>query len=453
MDAQKNLVLEPGKPFRSLMVHSLLGSGAMGSAYLASHPVLQIPLVIKTFKTFVDRDIFREAYLAARVTSPYTISVLDAGYEEGCPFVVLSYVDGIDLQELQSRMSHARRTIPVDLVVRLIMNACQGFHAIHQAGVIHRDVKPANLFLRGNGTATVGDFGIAISANPSGPLVTVGSPPYMAPEQWLNTNLDRRLDIYSLGATAHLLMTGGHPFLGQDTNEMKTAHLRRTYIPPATRDPREAYLFTVIARMLSKEPEKRYQTAAAVADALEPISQPVAEYTCVSEDSFRVGNINLKLLVGDMTKMETDVIVNAANTHMTMDIGLAAALRAVGGETIAKEALAFAPTRMGDVLWTSAGQLKAKWVAHAVSALGGAICLQRCTLRVLLEAESRHLKSVAFPALGTGVGKVPMELAAQLMLEAIRTFSELKPMSVQSIAFVLRDESAYDCWLDNINAM
>jgi O-acetyl-ADP-ribose deacetylase (regulator of RNase III) len=427
----------------------------MGSAYLASHPVLQIPLVIKTFKTFVDRDIFREAYLAARVTSSYTISVLDAGYEDECPFVVLSYVDGIDLQELQSRMSHARRTIPVDLVVRLVMNACHGFHAIHQAGVVHRDVKPANLFLRGNGTATVGDFGIATPVNPSGPLVTVGSPPYMAPEQWLNTTLDRRLDIYSLGATAHLLMTGGHPFLGQDANEMKTAHLRRTYVPPATRDPREAYLYTVIARMLSKEPEKRYPTAAAVADALEPISQPVAEYVRVTEDSYRVGSINLKLLVGDMTKMETDVIVNAANTRMTMEIGLAAALRAVGGETLANEALSLAPARMGDVMWTGAGtgQLKAKFVAHAVSALGGAICLQRCTLRVLLEAETRQLKSVALPALGTGVGKVPMELAAQLMLEAIRTFSELKPMSVNSVTIVLREESGYDCWLDIINAM
>src|SRR6266850_849952 len=92
--------LKIGGRFRHLLVHSKLGEGAMGAAFLTSHPILQMPLVIKTFKATVDENIFREAHLAARVVSPNVVSVLDAGYESGVPFVVQRYIDGIDLSEL-----------------------------------------------------------------------------------------------------------------------------------------------------------------------------------------------------------------------------------------------------------------------------------------------------------------------------------------------------------------
>jgi O-acetyl-ADP-ribose deacetylase (regulator of RNase III) len=453
MDAEKNPTLSPGATFRGLTIHSLLGSGAMGSVYLASHPILQIPLIIKTFKQFVDQDIFREAYLAARVTSPFTVKVVDAGFEDGCPFVVQSYVDGIDLQELATRSSEAWRRIPVDMVVRLVLDACHGFHAIHQAGVIHRDVKPANLFLRGDGTATVGDFGIALPAQPTGPVMAVGTPPFMPPEQWQNDPLDRRVDIYALGATAHYLATGTYPFKADTVEDLRTAHMDTRYVPPPTFEPREAYLFSVITRMLLKQPEKRYPTAAAVADALATVVQPVSSYARLTECSFRIGGLHLRISVGDMTKVEADVIVNAANTGMTMKLGLAAALLKAGGESIETEALAQAPACMGDVVWTGAGTLRARFIAHAVAALGGAVCVQRCVLRVLLEAEKRRLRSVALPALGTGVGRVPVELAAQLMLEAIRTFADLKPAAVQNVDIVLHGQPAHDTWLNIINAM
>jgi serine/threonine-protein kinase len=275
----------------------------------------------------------------------------------------------------------------------------------------------------------------------------------MAPEQWLNAPFDRRLDLYALGATGHLLVTGGYPFPGQTMEELKAGHLFANYSPPASRDPRAAYLFSVISRMLMKDPTKRHPTAAAVADDLAIIAQPAPRFSRIGGGTFRVGAITLRLTLGDMLKMEADVIVNAANTQMTMKEGLAAALLEAGGGEIESEAVSHAPAAMGDVVWTGAGKLRAKAVAHAVAALGGAICLQRCTLRILLEAEARRMKSVAFPALGTGVGRVPMEMAAQLMLEAIRTFAELNPVSVQNVEIVLRDTPAFLCWFEIINAL
>src|SRR5205085_2060171 len=178
--------------FRGLLVHSILGEGAMGSAYLASHSVLQMPLVIKTFKQN-SGTIFKEAHLAARVTSPHVVGVLDAGYDAGIAFLIQRYVDGIDLGEVIKSLKECGLRLPVNTVCRIVIDAAKGLHAIHQAGVIHRDVKPANLFLTGSGATTVGDFGIALDAAAATKEHGVaGSPYFMAPEQWLQQELDRK---------------------------------------------------------------------------------------------------------------------------------------------------------------------------------------------------------------------------------------------------------------------
>lgn len=450
--------LQTGGQFRGLKVHSLLGEGAMGAAYLASHPVLQMPLVIKTFKEHVETNIFSEAHLAARVTSPNVVSVLDAGYESSTPFIIQRYIDGIDLAELIEYLGQAGWRLPVNVTCRILIDAAKGLHAIHQAGVIHRDVKPANLFLHGNGVATVGDFGIAFDpAKEKSDQLTAGTPRFMAPEQWEHRPLGRYTDIYALGATAYLLATQNFPFEDQTLLALRDAHLQRPFIPPPAKEPGEAYLFSVIERALRKLPEERFSNAGEFARVLRIVAEPLPQIICTGTDEGRVGKTHIELVVGNLAEQSGDVIVNAANKRLTMGEGVANALRLAGGPALEQEVLsqmlAHTPVPMGKVVWTGAGQLRAQWIAHAVAAIEGAICLQRATLRVLLEAEVRRARSVLFPALGTGVGEVPMDLAAKLMLEAIRTFAALEPRDVQTVRVVLYDEHGLARWRAVMNSM
>src|SRR5438874_10681428 len=162
--ATDSVDLVPGQLFRGLRIRSLLGAGAMGNAYLASHESLRTPVVIKLFRV-AGADPLAEAHLAARVVSSAVVPVLDAGVENGVPYVIQRYVDGIDLEELLGIHSAAERTIPVPTLVRIALDIFQGLAAIHTAGVVHRDIKPPNLFLAGSGEALVGDFGIAVDPN------------------------------------------------------------------------------------------------------------------------------------------------------------------------------------------------------------------------------------------------------------------------------------------------
>ncbi len=445
--------LTVGQVFHGLLVHSQLGEGAMGAAYLASHPVLKSPLIIKTFKSSPEANLFKEAHLAARVASPYVVSVLDAGIENGLPFTVLRYVDGIDLWELTTRVMSLGRLLPTSVVTRIVIDAAQGLHTIHQAGVVHRDVKPPNLFLSGDGTTILGDFGIAVDTSASHEQPNIaGTLMFMAPEQALSSNLDRRSDIYSLGATGHYLATGKFVVEAHNLVELAKAQ-SHPYTPPPTDDPGKAYFFSVISRMLRHQPEDRYQTAETTARMLKVIAEPMPRYTLATSSEAVVGKIRLVLQVGDIATQEAGVIVNAANTMMLMRVGVAGALHRAGGPEIEQEAQTHAPVPMGEVVWTKAGNLRAAWVAHAVAAIDGAICLQRCTLRALLGAEARLQSSIVFPALGSGVGEVPMDLVAKLMLEAIRTFASLQLPSVRLIKIVLRDQDALTRWQTILQAM
>lgn len=446
--------MKRGDTFQNLRVHSLLGKGGMGEAWLVSHPVLRTPLVVKRFSRLEDPEIFREAHLAARVRSPHAVEVTDAGWARGEAYVVQRYVDGIDLDELRKRMVRSGRPLPAGVVARVIADAARGLHAVHQTVVIHRDVKPANLFLDGAGRCSVGDFGIAVDVNRNsaehGP--TRGTPLFMAPEQWTQDQVDRRTDLYALGATAHLLATGTPPFTGQSYLDVANAHLERAYDRPLGDNPEAAYLFAVVERMLAKDKANRHANAEVVARLLEHVAAP-RPAVAAGGDGARVGPIRVQLEVGDLAMAEADVLVSAANADLTMEFNVAKALKARGGDAIEREARTHGPVAMGDVVWTGAGTLDATWVAHAVGALDGAVCLQRATLRTLLEAEARGARSVVFPALGTGIGDVPMAQGASLMLEAARTFAWLGPRSVRQVRFRLLTDAARAAWHDVMHGM
>ena len=437
--------LEPGQLFRGLKIRALLGAGAMGNAYLASHASLRVPVVVKLFRQR-GGDPLAEAHLAARVVSAQVVPVLDAGVESSVPYVVQRYVDGIDLEELLGIYLAGERPIPVRALIRFATNIFRGLSAIHVAGVIHRDIKPPNLFLAGSGDALVGDFGIAVDPTAVHHGEVAGTPMFIAPELWAGERPTARTDLYSAGATLHLLWQRSAPFVADTPMELARLHREQPYRVPACVDPRAAYFGAVLARLLAKDPEDRPESALATARLLEKIAEPAPELRGHEDGLSRVGDVIIAVEEADICDARTDVIVAAANERLAMERGVGKALRTRGGDELQAEAMAQGPVTMGQVVWTRSGRLACKQVAHAVAALDGAICIQRAVLRTLFEAERRGHRTITFPALGTGIGAVPYGLGARLMLEAIRTFAAFEPRHLRSVRIALAGAEAVTAW-------
>jgi len=167
----------------------------------------------------------------------------------------------------------------------------------------------------------------------------------------------------------------------------------------------------------------------------------------------KIAGITIDLLQGDITEMECDAIVNAANNRLWMGGGVAGAIKRKGGVEIEKEAVAKGPIQIGEAIWTSAGSLKAKFVIHA-AVMGDdrrtdETKIYKATKSSLLLADQLGLKSIAFPALGTGVGGFPYKESAKAMLRAIE---EVAPSlkNLQQITFVLWGEEAYNSFKEVI---
>ena len=445
-------VLLRGQLFRGVHIRNVLGAGAMGIAYLASHASLKMPVVIKLFKITMG-DPLAEAHLAARVVSSSVVPVLDAGIENGVPFVMQRYVDGIDLDELLRTHVAMGCSIPIPVLIRLGVDIFRGLSAIHTAGVVHRDIKPANLFLGGSGGALVGDFGIAVDPHRAHAAEVAGTPMFIAPEVWAGHAATPRSDLYSAAATLHLLWQQRAPFESNDLDELKAMHREKVYRPPDSADPVAAYFGAVLGRMMCKLAADRPESALGASRMLERISIPAPELRGHDDGIARVADVMIALEKRDICSAHTDVIVSAANEQLVMELGVAGALRRAGGDELQRDAMARGPVPMGQVVWTGPGRLGCKQVAHAVAALDGAICIQRAVLRTLFEAERLGHRSITFPALGTGVGGVPHGLGARLMLEAIRTFASFEPRSCRSIRIALPTPETVATWTQALLAL
>ncbi|MEI8310240.1 MAG: serine/threonine-protein kinase [Verrucomicrobiota bacterium] len=366
----------------------------------------------------------------ARVQGQHIVPVFDAGVVCGEGFLIQPYIDGIDLRELLERCHSADLVLPDGLVLDLFKQATLGVREIHAAGVIHRDVKPPNIFLRGDGSVVVGDFGI--SATNRRKVDGFGTPGFLAPEVRDGCTADFRSDLYALGSTLDCLL--------------------QTQLPP-TNGPIRQGLRAIATRLQAELPRDRYQNTKELLAALGQLTATNLKLKEIAASEVEIGSLRVRVWRGDLTNYRADAIVSAANVWMVMDQGVAKALKDRGGVDIESEAHAHGKVAMGAVIWTFAGQLQAQYVAHAVSALDGAICLQRCALRCLLGAERRKVTSIAFPALGTGVARVPMRLAARRILDAIRLFGEMRPNHVRKVDLVLADEKAQRIWIEALEDM
>jgi serine/threonine protein kinase len=258
-----------------------LGQGGMGVVYQARDTVLHRLVALKLLPESLGSDpaswgrILREAQAAARLNHPHVVALHDVGPPE-TPYLVLEYVPGGSAQD---RLD-ARGRFPWAEATRLAAQACRGLAAAHAAGLIHRDVKPANLLL-GDGGVKLADFGLAKVMNPDGSLNTpcsvLGTPQYMSPEQCRGDAVDPRTDLYSLGAAYYALLTGRPPF--DRSGPMLVLFAQCTEPLP---DPRAlapdvpAGCVAVLRRATAKERADRYPSAAAMLADLEEVLAPAA---------------------------------------------------------------------------------------------------------------------------------------------------------------------------------
>jgi serine/threonine-protein kinase len=223
-----------------------------------------------------------EAELAARIRHPHVCEILDLGEQEGVLYIVMEWVDGEPLSALQ-KASRARGGIPLQIATKITLNAALGLHAAHElkndtgelVGLVHRDVSPQNILVTYDGVVKIVDFGVAKATEAESSHTRAGQlkgkVPFMSPEQAVGKNVDRRTDVFALGIVLFQMVTGKHPFRGE--NDLATLH-RITDPEPclrasAVRPDVPLALDIAIAVALEKDVAKRYQTMAEFAKALE----------------------------------------------------------------------------------------------------------------------------------------------------------------------------------------
>ncbi len=257
---------------------SILGRGAMGVVYLGYDEAIDRQVAIKTIhRGLLDGEggqewlerFRREVRAAGRCLHPNIVTVFEYGEVEGSPYIAMEYVQGRELRDYLKE----RQPLPLANAVAIIVQVLNALSHAHAQGVVHRDIKPANIIVLADGQVKVTDFGIArldASSDLTQVGMMIGSPSYMAPEQFSDQHADRRADIYATGVVLFELLTGARPFSGRNASELmyqvlREPHQRLTRLNPAL--PTE--LDAVLDRALAKAPDQRFQEASEFIAALE----------------------------------------------------------------------------------------------------------------------------------------------------------------------------------------
>src|SRR5829696_695856 len=220
----------------------------------------------------------REARAVARLSHPNIVTVIDRGDEAGQEFIVFEYIDGQNLKTIVN----ADGAMPVQTAVALGHQIARALAFAHEQGLVHRDVKPQNVLLNGDGRAKVTDFGIARSMDVKHGMTqtgaVLGTSDYIAPEQAQGHRVDEHTDVYSLGVVLYELLTGEVPFPGENFVAVAMRHINEP--PPPIRDRRpdvSPRLEAAVHRAMAKDPHDRFQTMAELADELDACLAEVAD--------------------------------------------------------------------------------------------------------------------------------------------------------------------------------
>src|SRR4051812_7137667 len=265
-----NQALAPGTDLAGYRVESLLGEGATGAVYLA-RDVAGRAVALKVLDRAVAAEprfrerFLRESRIVADLDHPSIVPVLHAGADDGLLFIAMAWVDGVDLRTL------LRRDGPLDpeRAVAVVEDVAAGLDVAHGAGLVHRDVKPANILVADE-RASLCDFGLAkhtaSAESLTGEHMLVGTVAYIAPEQIEGAGVDARSDVYALGCVLYECLAGEPPFDRESELAVLYAHLNEPAPHPSARRPElPAALDGVVAAALAKSPDDRPQSAGELA--------------------------------------------------------------------------------------------------------------------------------------------------------------------------------------------
>jgi serine/threonine-protein kinase len=266
------------------LIQSELGRGAMGVVYKATDSVLERTVAIKTVNMALERDgadrfearFYQEARAAGGLNHPNIVTVYDVGKAGEVAYIAMEFIEGVELRTLIGE----GKPMSVGQAVSVAAQVAEGLSYAHEHGVVHRDIKPANIMVTPGSPVKITDFGIArmrVSGELTQTGIMLGSPKYMSPEQVIGKRADHRSDVFSLGVILYEMLTGTTPFNGDNVTALMYQIVN--FAPPAPSTINRGVpelLDYIVAKMLAKALEERYQGALDVARDLRECERQLA---------------------------------------------------------------------------------------------------------------------------------------------------------------------------------
>jgi tetratricopeptide (TPR) repeat protein len=261
-------------------VRRVIGRGSMGTVYEALDPVFQRKVALKTVSPResdgpeLKARFVREAQAAGRLQHRNIVTVYDVGEEKGQPYIAMELVEGFDLE----RVIQEKRPLAVEWKIDVLRQICEGLAHAHGNGIVHCDIKPANVRVSAEGEVKIVDFGIALLQSSAGTGHVAGTPHYMAPEQIEGKAVDLRADIFSVGAIAYELFAYRKPFEAESLTGVMSKIAHDELEPDASALPAADYpgLPGVVLKAMAKDPAERYQDLEQMRNALEALVRQAA---------------------------------------------------------------------------------------------------------------------------------------------------------------------------------
>jgi len=263
-----------------------IGQGALGRVFKARHRLMERVVALKVLShdgSLSERSVsrfFREMKIVARLDHPNVVRAIDADVHEGWPYIIMEYLEGDDLERHYAR----RGPLPPNEVIGYMAQAARGLAHAHEKGVIHRDVKPTNLFLVKTGILKVLDLGAGELVGMAGQAgnvfdtdegIVIGTTDFMSPEQVQGQAIDARTDLFSLGCTMYRLLTGTYAFPGVTREDRLVKRIRERHVPITdVRPDLSRRLVAIVDRLLAVRPDDRFGSADRAAEALEALVPP-----------------------------------------------------------------------------------------------------------------------------------------------------------------------------------